>query len=46
MKIHLRELVLTALTLLLVGGTAAAQQKISGTVRDADGQAVIGAVSS
>lgn len=43
MKIHLRELVLTALTLLLVGGTAAAQQKISGTVRDADGQAVIGA---
>ena len=43
MKIHLRELVLTALTLLLMGGTAAAQQKISGTVRDADGQAVIGA---
>ena len=43
MKIHLRELVLTALTLLLVGGTAAAQQKISGTVRDADWQAVIGA---
>ncbi len=44
MKIHLRKLVLASLALLLMGsGGAYAQQKISGTVRDTNGDAVIGA---
>ncbi len=44
MKVHLRKLVLTALSLLLIGGGELfAQQKISGTVRDTNGEVVIGA---
>lgn len=44
MKVHLRKLVLTALSLLLIGGGELfAQQKISGTVRDTNGEVIIGA---
>ena len=43
MKIHLRKLALTALTFLLTGMAAVAQQQISGTVRDSNGETVIGA---
>lgn len=43
MKIHLRKLALTALSLLMGAVTVFAQQKISGTVRDTSGEPVIGA---
>lgn len=42
MKIHLR-IALAAFCLLLAGVTASAQQRISGTVKDANGEAIIGA---
>ena len=40
---HLRKVALTALSLMLMGGLAFAQQTISGTVKDAKGEPVIGA---
>ncbi len=40
---HLKKAVLTALLLILAGGAAFAQQSISGTVKDAKGEPVIGA---
>ena len=44
MKVHLRKLVLMVMSLLLIGGGELfAQQKISGTVRDSNGEVVIGA---
>lgn len=42
---HLRKVALTALSLMLMGGLAFAQQTISGTVKDAKGEPVIGAAS-
>ncbi len=43
MKVHLRKLVLSLLSALVMGGVAFAQQKISGTVRDSKGEVIIGA---
>lgn len=43
MKKHLRATVLTILALFMAGGAAFAQQKVSGTVKDVNGEPVIGA---
>ena len=42
-KKHLRATALTLLSLFLTGGAAFAQQKVSGTVKDAKGEPIIGA---
>lgn len=43
MKSHLRSVLLSALFVILTGGMAYAQQKVSGTVKDVNGEPIIGA---